>query len=181
MKPLLTLAVCLLSISAHADRRSMIEALSAIENVPSRAELLTLAGNAAPELLRSIVLSPPAQRLAVTRAIAALGYFPSRATDRVLRTLITRYRRSKKGIELLDLQQALVAYGVAAGRSALPTVRPFLTHLHPDVRIAAATALWRSDPLAARRLLSEQLTREKEGFVRAEVERLLARGDGRRR
>lgn len=173
----LTLALCSAAYAAPPPRATVEQVLSGIEFIPTRQALLSL-GPDVDRVLRDIVARPSRRRLARTRAISLLRHFPSKATRAALLNVIRANTRAVKGLPLVDLQQALVSYAVAAGPASLSVCRPFLDHKHMDVRFEAARALRlggnpRALPLLQRRkqvesspMVRHQLTRQIEALLR---------------
>lgn len=159
---------------AQRERARMVEALSAYEAVASRRQLLAISSDAE-RLLRAIIDDPRGHALARHRAIGALRWFPSRDSRRLLRRLVERGRKARRGRRLLDLQPALESYAAATGPAALELALSFLDHRSIDVRIAAARAALLSKSDRAPALLRARLEREGSSTVRAEVRQLLVR------
>jgi hypothetical protein len=164
--------------AARADRssddpRARIErALSQIERVPTRAELLAISPRAE-RVLVEIARGGTAHALARSRAITALRHFPSETTAAVLAGVVRKNRGTRPGVALLDLEEALVSYAAVAGAASIPLVRPFLAHENVDVRAAAVDAIGSIRGIEARRLLVERRTVETSGSVRKQIDRRL--------
>ncbi|MCC6748174.1 MAG: HEAT repeat domain-containing protein [Deltaproteobacteria bacterium] len=178
---ILTATLCLAGAARADDRKSLsprgkVElALSAIEEVPSRAALERLHPNVE-LLLHEIVARPsPTRRLARNRALTVLRLFPSATTRRVLQAVVVGTRVDRPGMELLDLQQATSSFAVVAGPEALPVLAPLLDHAQLDVRRAAAESLRLCRSPKARALLERRLRREPSALVRHELKEQLGR------
>ena len=155
------------------ERGRLELALSGIEHVPGKAELLRLSPRA-PELLREIVERPSRKALARNRALSVLRLFPSAATARTLRAVVEANRAAKNGIARLDLEQALVSYASVAGPGSVELVRPFLAHASLDVRVTAVSALVATRSPRALGLLEGRRRDEPSATVRARIDRELA-------
>lgn len=153
-----------------ADRAVVERALSAYEYVLTRAQLLRLGDDIA-SVLRAIVEQPGRKALARNRALSALRYFPSKATERLLVSVIVKTRGARRGVAVLDLGQAAGSYAAIAGKRALKLVEPLLAHRSIDARIAAAEALRLTKSPRARGLLFGRLSRDSSPTVRAALSR----------
>ncbi len=149
-------------------------ALSPIERLPSREELLRLSPRVE-EVLREIVDQPSPRALARSRAISVLQLFPSEATRRSLRTVIRKSAGAPAGLPLVDLGRALQSYAVVTGPASVEVIRPFLTHSQVDVRYAAVRALGLTRSAQARSVLTERRKIEPSAMVRYQIERELKR------
>lgn len=184
LRTLLTAAL-LLALPAHAqqtltERGRLERALSGVEGLPTRADLLRMSPRAE-ELLREIVLRPSRNVLARNRALSALRLFPAAASAQLLRAVIEANRAARTGLARMDLEQALASYAVVVGPAAVETVRPFLAHANLDVRATAASALVLTRSPRALGLLESRRRDEPSPMVRARIDRELARLRGRAR
>jgi hypothetical protein len=161
--------------AADATLRERVElALSAVETLPSREDLLRLSPKV-DEVLREIVEKPSRRALARSRAISALQFFPAETTRRTLRAVIQTSARARAGLPLVDLGRALQSYAVLTGHSGVEVIRPYLTHPKVDVRYAAVRALALTRSARALELLGQRRSGEPSAMVRHHIERELKR------
>lgn len=180
---LLSLSALLLTLAlpARADvraRRPQVEqALSAIEGVPRKTELVRL-GLGVDKVLQDIVAHPSKRVLARVRALTVLRYYPSKTTQALLRKEIAATQKAKRGLPLIYLGQALRSYAVVVGPKAVSVVQPQLDHASIDVRVAAAEALRLSRAPTASAILAARAKHDPSATVRAELQRQLRLLDG---
>jgi HEAT repeat protein len=146
--------------------------LSNHERVPDRAELRAL-GPDVDAVLREIIEQPSHRLLARTRAIALLGEFRSKTNAKLLLQVIKDNAEVRRGLGLIDLQHALIAYAAQRGPKALEVLEPFLSHAKLDVRARAARAVRVAGGPEAKRALKLQLDNEPSATVRVEIQRQL--------
>lgn len=171
-------AATLLCASSAAEaeyptRQRVERALAAIEKGPSKASLLRVFGPDVEGVLREIVAKPSRAVLARVRALTALRYFPSKGTRALLAKEIAANKGKRRGLALLYLRQALTSYAVVAGKQALSTVTPLLSHPSLDVRVDAGEALRLSGAPQARALIAARVKSDPSATVRAELTRQL--------
>jgi len=167
-----TLLILTLPLMAHAEplRERVERALSGIEHIPSQQDLLRL-GPGVDRVLQQIVARPSRRALARNRAITLLRLFPSKETAATLRRVIETARKSKLGLDQLNLRQALTSYAVTHGPRSLGLLRPFLAHPSMDVRYDAAEAVRLSRSPAALAVLQQRLGLERAPMVKHQLQR----------
>ena len=148
-------AVALVLVAAAAAASTMplpqdaMDALTAIDTVPTRTQLDSLLGSAAagPALI-AVAQDTSANPGVRLRAIHALAkYCPSCATsdplgiNDVLKNLIGANRIAITGSDVLILRAAIEATGLLQVPGDLDTLWPLLNHTSRDIRAAAAHAL----------------------------------------
>ncbi|MFH1132237.1 MAG: HEAT repeat domain-containing protein [Pseudomonadota bacterium] len=156
--------------SAKTNREKIELLLSGIEYVPSKEALMQL-GTDIDGVLRDIVAKPSARRLARTRALTALRWFPSKATEDLLHSVILANSKAKKGLALLNLGKALCSYAVIAGPKSLKISLPFLSHPSPELRYRSARAVLLSKSPDARAILVKLLEKEPSAMVRHQIKK----------
>ncbi len=141
----LSLALALLGLSgltslstAHgAEPETLVSALSLIDQVPTRAQLLALGADAEGAALRRI--AEDASRPAYTRirAVSFLAWFDSAETRSMLTRLLT-----DEAAPIMEMRvQALRALARLEGPAARPRLERYLGHGAPELRGAAERAL----------------------------------------
>lgn len=150
------------------ERLRLRAVLSGYETVPTAAQWRRSASAATPIELMAIVRDTHERGFVRQRALAALRYFPSRATHSFLLSFA-----SAAGEVDLFVRTALLSLAHGFGAASLGEVLPFLSHAEPVVREGAAQALsigLQNAPKSARnrvlRALRARLTNESDVAVR---------------
>ncbi len=147
--------------------------LGAPEYTPSKAEWLALGPDAA-TVLREVAQNRKLLALKRGRAISALSYFNTSATETVLTGLIGS---SQEGWLLRG--KAARAYALGFGAKSLPVVKALLSNQQKRLREAAIRALANVPVLESRQILEAHLRTETLKHLRAVTELSLRRVDAR--
>lgn len=149
----------------------LVELLSGIDHVPSRATLDALAGGSAREMLIAIARgereesADPGVRI---RAYRALALYPDPSTEEALREGIAEHAGAA-AVDTLYLRAAVDSLVDMAGPSAVEDLVPLLDHRSRDVRASAASALGDTGSNEAVSPLRARLSVEQIGQVRLAI------------
>ncbi|MBI4816688.1 MAG: HEAT repeat domain-containing protein [Deltaproteobacteria bacterium] len=135
-------SLSLLAVSAEAHPDRLLEALSAIDVIPTRAVLASVGASEA-ELL-AVSTDPQLPRYTRARAAAMLGLFPTRAADKGLRELCTNTKldREVRIQAMFSLGFVASALGAFDAKDVLAKLArsdpdPEVRKLAKDVRVLA--------------------------------------------
>lgn len=122
-----------------ADATAVVEALSAVDFLPSAGELSArLAGDEQFLIVLARTSQDPGLQL---RAVRALGLYPTEPMRQALRDTLASYHNAAEGTPALILIAAIEAIGASADPDELATLVPFLSASSRDVRLATVHAL----------------------------------------
>lgn len=149
----LFLAFGSVSSSALAAPPRLVEILSMIDVVPTRAQLTSSGAGENGEVLVEIARDNSATSYVRSRAASALSLFDEPSTRSSLVQLIEDARLNDREVRI----QAIAAYSVLEGRAAVPRLATLLTNAEPQIRAAAVRGLLRTKTDEARVLLQRRL------------------------
>jgi HEAT repeat protein len=167
---LFTLAFGSVSGSALAAPPRLVEVLSMIDVVPTRAQLTAAGAGENGEVLVEIARDIAATSYVRSRAASALSLYDEPATRASLVSLIEDTKLNDREVRI----QAIAAYSVLEGRAALPKLALLLNDTEPQIRAAAVRGLVRTKSEEARALLQKRLQEENVPAIRSLITRKLA-------
>ena len=155
-----------------ADTRARLATFLAEHDVPTAAELRTLAQAPAPPLM-TIATDEHATALVRARAVAALRLFPSPAVQGFLSKLVRSNAKSTDETMRLLLRRAAVTLGWLGGPRADADLALLFENADAEVRVDAAIGVGLTRAAEAPLFLRQQLAVESVPRVRDEIERAL--------
>ncbi len=176
------LALALPAASASAGRRvtpqdprdSLVSLLSAYE-LPLSREVLDHIGPDVNRLLIQLSTNPRVRPRVRTRALAALGYYPTVPTRDHLGSLLHERSLVKSALGTNLRRQALRSLGVAFGDRAVDAIVGLKEDGDPLIRQAVAHALGDTKSPRALPTLQTWLSQEQELAVRVAIDRAIDR------
>jgi hypothetical protein len=154
------------------DERPKLEAFLADHDVPSAAQLQTIARAPAKSLM-TIAADAHAPALVRARAVAALRLFPSADTRSFLAGLIEAKAKTTDATEGLLVRRAAVALGWLGGPDVCEQIAVLFANENSEIRVDAAIGLGLTRAAEAPALLRAQLAVETVPRVRDQIERQL--------
>jgi HEAT repeat protein len=156
-------------------RERLLALFSGYEHIVTRDELVQLGDtNQLTAALESLYRDPTVRPNTRVNALAALRFFPSPEVKALYEQALTASDTAD------DVRRSAVkAYGVGFGPQAVPLLGKMLEHPELHTRNAAAKSLGAIGDESAKIALRQHLPREQSALVKASIEEVLAKPEGK--